>query len=58
MIAVGDEAETNYLELKGPLDLKAAEGVAKVAKFLLGAANRQPRDAGERVDLLDGQEGA
>ncbi len=45
MIAVGDEAETNYLEVKGPLDLKAAEGVAKVAKFLLGAANRQPRDA-------------
>ncbi len=45
VIAVGDEAETNYLEVKGPLDLTAAEGIAKVTKFLLGVANRQLRDA-------------
>lgn len=45
VIAVGDEAEANYLEVKGSLDLTAAVGVVKVAKFLLGVANRLPRDA-------------
>ena len=45
VIAVGDEAETNYIEVKSSLDLAAPEGVAKVAKFLLGSANRLPREA-------------
>lgn len=43
--AVGDEAETTYLEVKSSLDLGSRTGVAKVAKFLLGAANRRPHEA-------------
>lgn len=43
--AVGDEAETTYLEVKSSLDPSSKAGVAKVAKFLLGAANRRPREA-------------
>lgn len=43
--AVGDEAETAYLEVKSSLDLGSKTGVAKVAKFLLGAANRRPHEA-------------
>lgn len=45
VIAVGDEAETTYLEVKSSLDLGSKAGVAKVAKFLLGAANRRPHEA-------------
>lgn len=45
VIAVGDEAETTYLEVKSSLDLKSKVGLAKVAKFLLGAANRRPHEA-------------
>lgn len=45
VIAVGDEAETSYLEVKSSLDLSSKAGVAKVAKFLLGAANRRPHEA-------------
>lgn len=45
VFAVGDGAETNYLEVKSTLDLTSTEGVAKVAKFLLGAANRRPQEA-------------
>lgn len=45
VIAVGDEAETSYLEVKSTLDLGSSEGVAKVAKFLLGVSNRLPHDA-------------
>lgn len=41
----GDEAETNYLEVKSTLDVTSKEDVAKVAKFLLGAANRRPQQA-------------
>jgi len=49
---VGDEAETSYLEIKSALDIKSVRGaahankhaVAKIAKFLLGAANRSPKD--------------
>lgn len=43
--AVGDEAETTYLEVKSSLDMGSKAGVAKVAKFLLGMANRRPREA-------------
>lgn len=46
VLSVGDEAETGFLEVKSQLDLSKAEGIAKVAKFLLGAANRRPNDAG------------
>lgn len=45
VIAVGDEAETTYLEVKSSLDLGSKAGVAKVAKFLLGSANRRPHEA-------------
>lgn len=45
VLAVGDEAETTYLEVKSSLDLSSKTGVAKVAKFLLGAANRRPQEA-------------
>lgn len=45
VIAVGDEAETAYLEVKGPLDMNSKNAAAKVAKFLLGAANRRPSEA-------------
>ena len=43
--AIGDEAETHYLEVKGSLDLGSKTAAAKVAKFLLGAANRRPHEA-------------
>lgn len=43
--AVGDEAETPYLEVKSSLDLNSRSGIAKVAKFLLGTANRLPHEA-------------
>lgn len=45
VLAVGDEAETNYLEVKSALDPTSTAGAAKVAKFLLGAANRRPEEA-------------
>ncbi len=45
VVAVGDEAETNYLEVKSSLDVTSKIGTAKVAKFLLGAANRRPQEA-------------
>lgn len=45
VITVGDEAETTYLEVKSDLDVTGKVGVAKVAKFLLGAANRRPHEA-------------
>lgn len=45
VVAVGDEAETSYLEVKSTLDLTSPEGVTKVAKFLLGTANRLPQAA-------------
>lgn len=45
VIAVGDEAETAYLEVKSSLDMTSKLAVAKIAKFLLGAANRRPMQA-------------
>ena len=45
VVAVGDEAETTHLEVKSSLDLSSKAGVAKVAKFLLGSANRRPNEA-------------
>lgn len=48
----GDRAESRAIELKGG-DLKPSskEGAAKVARFVLGAANRKPP---EEDDVLDG----
>lgn len=45
VLAVGDEAETTYLEVKSDVDPTTRIGVAKVAKFLLAAANRLPQQA-------------
>lgn len=45
VLAVGDDAETTYLEVKSEVDPTTKIGVAKVAKFLLGAANRLPQQA-------------
>jgi len=63
VIAVGDEAETTYLEVKSSLDLSSKVGVAKVAKFLLGAANRRPHEAarhfhGYAVLVIGAQKGS
>lgn len=37
-----DEQETNFLEWKGTLDISSKEGRAKIAKAVLGFANRRP----------------
>lgn len=63
VIAVGDEAETTYLEVKSRLDLSSKAGAAKVAKFLLGAANRRPHEAarhfqGYAVLVIGAQKGS
>lgn len=41
-MALGDTAERHYLELKSVVDLRGKAGQAKLAKFILGAANRIP----------------
>lgn len=38
----GDRTETHYLEAKSDVDVSGKIGAAKIAKFILGAANRQP----------------
>lgn len=40
-----DRAERHFLEVKSDVDLGTALGRAKVAKFILGAANRMPSSA-------------
>ena len=46
LVAEGDKAESVALEAKGDIDVsRKGIGVAKVAKFILGAANRLPDDA-------------
>lgn len=47
---IGDLAERHYLELKGPPDLASKVNKAKVAKFILGAANRLPDRAAEAFE--------
>lgn len=61
--SVGDEAETTYLEVKSPLDMDSKAAAAKIAKFLLGAANRRPGDAarhfrGYAVLVIGAQKGS
>lgn len=41
----GDLAERHYLELKSTLDLSTKKDKEKIAKFILGAANRMPNVA-------------
>ncbi|MTD54070.1 hypothetical protein [Amycolatopsis pithecellobii] len=45
---VDDRAERYFLELKSDVDLTTEPGRAKVAKFILGAANRLPERAARR----------
>lgn len=47
---IGDLAERHYLELKGPEDLNSKTNKQKVAKFILGAANRMPDRAAEAFE--------
>ncbi|MEN2741625.1 hypothetical protein ABCS02_27895 [Microbacterium sp. X-17] len=47
---IGDLAERHYLELKGPEDLDSKASKQKVAKFILGAANRMPDRAAEAFE--------
>jgi hypothetical protein len=46
----GDLAERHYLELKGPSDLTSKVSRQKLAKFILGAANRMPDRAAEAFE--------
>lgn len=45
VVEIGDEAETTYLEVKSTLDMSSKVATAKIAKFLLAAANRRPNEA-------------
>lgn len=47
---IGDLAERHYLELKGPSDLDSKANKQKVAKFILGAANRLTEKAAEAFE--------
>jgi len=47
---VGDLAERHFLELKGPSDLTSKVDKQKVAKFILGAANRLSEKAAEAFE--------
>lgn len=42
IVAGGDTAEKHYLEVKRELDFSSKEETTKIAKFILGAANRLP----------------
>lgn len=41
-VAHGDAVENHYLEIKSDVDPTTKIGAVKVAKFILGAANRLP----------------
>lgn len=45
-----DRVERYFLEVKSDVDLTGRRGRAKVAKFILGAANRDPVEAARRLD--------
>ncbi|MEP9385191.1 hypothetical protein [Nocardioides sp. KR10-350] len=45
VIATDDRIERHYLEIKSTLDLTTKKDQAKLAKFILGAANRMPDQA-------------
>lgn len=61
--AAGDRAERHYLEMKSEIDPTNKTGGAKIAKFILGVANRDPDRAAKYFDghgvlLLGVAEGA
>lgn len=63
VITEGDAAESIALEAKSDIDLTQTVGIAKLAKFILGAANRQPDLAqrhfqGYAVMVLGAQKGS
>lgn len=45
IVAGGDTTEQHYLEIKRELDFSSKEETTKIAKFILGAANRLPATA-------------
>lgn len=45
IVAEGDAVEKHYLEIKRQLDFSSKEETTKIAKFILGAANRLPSTA-------------
>ena len=51
-VALLDDAqvERHFLEVKSEIDLSSKEGLAKVAKFILAAANRMPDKAAAAFD--------
>lgn len=50
VVASDDRVEDHYLEVKSDLDLTTKKDQAKLAKFILGAANRMPDDAAKHFD--------
>ena len=50
VVAEGDGAESGSLEAKSDINLSERLGVAKVAKFILGMANRMPAAAERRFE--------
>ena len=49
LTGVDDLAESDWLELKSEVDFRKS-GAAKIAKFILGAANRMPDDAARNAE--------
>ncbi|MFI6960022.1 hypothetical protein ACIBJI_41970 [Nocardia sp. NPDC050408] len=49
-VELGDAIETHALEIKNDVDPTSKSGAAKIAKFVLGAANRLPADAAEKFE--------
>ena len=50
VMASDDRVERHYLEVKSTLDLHTKRDQAKLAKFILGAANRMPDLAAAAFD--------
>jgi hypothetical protein len=50
VVANDDRVERHYLEVKSDLDLTTKKDQAKVAKFILGAANRMPDRAAKAFE--------
>ena len=50
VVASDDRVERHFLEVKSALDLTTKKDQAKLAKFILGAANRMPDQAGKAFE--------
>ncbi|MBJ7287574.1 hypothetical protein [Williamsia sp.] len=50
LVATDDRAERHFLELKSDIELTQKSGRVKVAKFILGASNRDPAVAAPWLD--------